>query len=699
MVPRGWNRKLPESLVAYVAIRVHSVLPRTDRESQRDMAAPNESIPPTGRSATANDPLARDAVSRAADPLPANRPRLGWRQRLRETTSVLANARRTLGLVADVHRGLLGTLLVCQVLEAVFAVSIAYAGKQIIDAIVAATHVPMHPLEGVLTWVGIELGLVGGRSLVNQINSFTQVSLRGKLGLHVNLLILEKAANVSYGHFEDPVFMNRMNQARREASGRPLDLANQTVALLRHAITLAGYAALLWALGPWAVLALVVTAVPPFWAEARYGRELYGLQKARTQRNRQAFYLESVLTTEQSVKEVKIFALARWLIDWYRDVHVGFYREENDLARRRTRTSFALGLLSTLALYGTYAFIAGRTAAGAISLGAMTLYITVFRQGQASLQGALSSVARMYEDNLFMTNLFEYLGVPDDEPDAAITAGTPLPDHAPRVEFENVSFRYPGAERDALTDVNLVVGSGETVALVGRNGAGKTTLIKLLVGLYRPTSGRILIDGVDVATMSAAAVRQQIGVIFQDFVRFQFSAGENVGVGWLPARADDVAIERAVDDAGAREVVQRLPKGLSTPLGRAFGGDDLSVGQWQRIALARAFMRKSKIIVLDEPTAAMDAEAEHEIFQRFGELKSGRTALLITHRFSTVKMADRIVVFEGGRIVEEGAHPELVNAGGRYATMFRLQASGYEIEPIAAPAATGPQAPIAPPEA
>ena len=607
----------------------------------------------------------------------------GVRARLRETASLVQHARRTLAIVWQVDRGLLLVLIVCQVLDAVGLVGIAWVGKRLIDAVLAAAQAaPPRPVSVPLTWAAVELGLVAGRALVSQASGYTQLVLRSKLGLHINLIILEKAAAVSYGKFEDPEFMNSLTQARREASARPLDLVQQTLALVRHGITLAGFAALLVALGGWAVVVLVITAIPPFVAEARHGQALYLLQRARTQKNRKLFYLEAVLTTEQTVKEVKLFSLGRWLIALYRDVQIGFHAEETTLAKRRGIESFLLGLFSMIALYATYGFIVAKTVAGALTLGSMTLYIGVFRQGQQTLQSALSAIARAYEDNLFMTNLFEYLGVPDDEPEPEVfPQGSSSLDKAPRVEFDRVGFRYPDAERDALSDVSLVIEPGETIALVGRNGAGKTTLIKLLVGLYRPTSGRILIDGADVAEMSAAELRGKIGVIFQDFARFQFSAGDNVGVGWLPARNDGDAIDQAINAAGAEEVIQRLPKGLETPLGRAFGGDDLSVGQWQRIALARAFMRKSRLLILDEPTAAMDAEAEHEIFQRFRDLKASRTALLITHRFSTARMADRIVVVEGGRVVEVGTHAALMsNNDGRYAKMFRLQAEGYDLQ-------------------
>jgi ATP-binding cassette, subfamily B, bacterial len=581
-------------------------------------------------------------------------------------------------MVSSVDRPLLFALVITQILDAISLVAMAWVGKQIIDAIVAALRDPARPYRAALFWVGIELAIVIGRSLVGQLQSYTQVVLRSKLGLHVNMLILEKAARVSYRRFEDPEFMNSMTQARREASSRPLDLVNQALSLMRHTITLIGYAGLVLALGAWAVLVIVATAVPPFLAEARHGRKTFAMQKARTMRNRRLFYLEAVLTTEQTVKEVKLFGLARYIRDRYREIHVGFHAEQTQLASEHARWSFFLGLLASAALYGAYATIAVRTVAGAITLGSMALYLTVLRDGQRTLQNALQAVARAYEDDLFMTNLFEFLEVEEDEPEAdAPFVDSDDTSTPPRIELKNVGFRYPGAKADALRDVTLTIEPGETIALVGRNGAGKTTLIKLLVGLYRPTSGVILVDGVDITTIPVDALRRRIGVIFQDFAHFQLTARENVGVGWLPARDDDRAINQAIEGGGAKEIIARLPQGLETPLGRAFGGDDLSGGQWQRIALARAFMRKSRILILDEPTAAMDAEAEHEIFQRFRDLKENRTALLITHRFSTVRMADRIVVFEDGAIVEAGTHPELMALEGRYARMFNLQAAGY----------------------
>jgi ABC-type multidrug transport system fused ATPase/permease subunit len=593
----------------------------------------------------------------------------------------LRNVARTLAMVANIAPRALLVYVLTQCVSALCDVALVWVARNIIDAVVYAAAHRGHEgaARDALFWVALEFGVVATQKLLAQIDGYLTTVLRSELGLHVNARILEKALNVSYAHFEDPDFANRMTQARREASQRPFLMFTGAVGLCRDALVFAGYTALLSSLGPWAMIVLTVSAVPAVLGEGYFGRLAFERQSARTQRNRQLFYLESVLTQESTVKEVKLFSLGRWLTERYRQIHLGFHAEESALAGRRARWLFVLSTLSSVALYGAYVVVASRAAHGVMTLGAMTLYLAVFSRGQALLQRALGALARMYEHDLYMSNLLRFLTLDDDEPDRALVDLTAheATRPPPSVCFEHVSFRYPGATRDVLNDVSLTLAAGETVALVGRNGAGKTSLVKLLVGLYRPTAGRILLDGVDTATLHPSEVRQRVGVIFQDFVRFQFSAGENVGVGWLPRCDDRAAIERAIDDAGAREVIDRLAQGIDTPLGRAFGGDDLSVGQWQRVALARAFMRPSALLVLDEPTASLDAESEHEVFQRFKDLKAGRTALLITHRFASVRMADRVVVLERGAVIEEGTHGALIEAGGAYAAMFRTQAEGY----------------------
>jgi len=632
-------------------------------------------------------------------------------ERLIELGRVLGNARRAFALLARTNARLAAGLVGLAVVDGVLPVAIAWVGKRIIDAVILAAAEPSEATRlAALEWVGVELVLMVVRAGVVQANALAQTLLRSQLGLVVNASILEKAINVSYRHFEDPHFNNQLAQARREASSRPLDVVRQVLVLGRSLIVLAGYAALLAGFSWVAVVALLVTAVPPFVAEARFGREAFVLSRSRTFQNRQAHYLEMLLSQEASAKEVKLFSLGALLLGRYRDIYRRFRDEDASLARRRARAALALGLLGTLALYACYAWVVVRTIAGALTVGGMTMSVIAFREGQAALQTALLSVARLYEDNLFMTNLFEYLAVPEDEPHQPIPdgAGSRVADDAqapaaaatngngarseqahaapgalpawgppPRIELRDVSFRYPGAHRDSLSHVTLVIEPGETLALVGRNGAGKTTLVKLLTGLYRPTGGVILMDGVDIATLGTAELRSRVGVIFQDFVRFHFTVADNIGVGWLPEMDNQREIVRAATAAGVDDVIAALPAGYEQSLGRWFGGEELSVGQWQRLALSRAFMRRSYVLVLDEPTAALDAEAEAEIFGRFRALAEGRTVVLITHRFSTARGADRIAVFEAGALVEIGTHAELLSHDGRYARMFRLQAAGF----------------------
>jgi ATP-binding cassette subfamily B protein len=599
------------------------------------------------------------------------------RAMIRETPAVRGTAWRTLLIVWRVDAVMVLVAVAARVLEAASIVGIAWVGRRLVDGVVDAARA-RQGLAAVGVWVALEFALVATRAAVKHGAELNQQALRSRLGLEVNLQILQKAANVSYSRFEDPEFVNQMAQARREASGRPLGMVMEFLSIAQELMTLAGFAALLWGIGPWALVAVALAALPPFITELWFGRALHQLSRRRTQRNRQAFYLESVLTSEVNAKEVKLFALAGWLIDRFRGVHEEFHREELALARRRALATTLLGVASSAAYYGAAALVVGRAALGALTLGSMTLALAVLQQGQRSLANALSAFARVYEHNLYMANLFTFLATEEDEPDEPIPDGFTPDARPPEVRFDDVSYRYPGAARDALHRVSLTLRPSETVALVGRNGAGKTTLVKLLVGIYRPTHGRILIDGVDTATMSPPALRRRVAVLFQDFARFQFSAGDNVGLGWLPRREDPEALGRAVREAGADDVIARLPQGLQTPLGRAFGGDDLSGGQWQRLALARAFMRPASLVVLDEPTASLDAEAEHEVFARMALLKRDRTALLITHRFANVRESDRVVVLDGGAVCEEGTHAELLGRDGLYAKMFRLQAKGYQ---------------------
>jgi ATP-binding cassette subfamily B protein len=572
-------------------------------------------------------------------------------------------------------------LLVFTIAVGVIPLAIAYVGKVTTDAVVA------HAREATLVWVLIELALIAVQTLFTRVLALARQTLGARLSIDINLSILEKAQTLELSHFEDPEFYDQLTRARREASSRPLSVVTGLLQLGQNAITLAGYIVVLVKFSPLAVLALVIAGIPATLVEVRYSNQAFRLRNHRAPENRRVAYLEHVLANDKHAKEVKALGLGRLLLDRYSQLSETFYDEDKKLATRRAAWGFAVALLGTLAFYGSYVAMALAAAAGRLSLGTMVLYVMAFRQGQQSFQAILNALGGMYEDSLYMSNLFSYLDLDIGtvaSPERARTNGAiskangyPKPGG---IAFENVGFRYPDSDRWALRNVSLTVPAGEKIALVGHNGAGKSTFIKLLTRLYEPTEGRILLDGKDLRDWDTDALRSRIGVVFQDFNQYQFDVSENVGMGSVEHIHDEPRVDRAIDLGGAREVVDALPRGKRAQLGRWFkDGVELSGGQWQKIALARAFMREeADILVLDEPTAALDAEAEHAVFERFKTLAKGKTAILISHRFPTVRMADRILVLDAGRIVEEGTHRQLLDGRGRYAHMFELQAHGYQ---------------------
>jgi ATP-binding cassette subfamily B protein len=554
----------------------------------------------------------------------------------------------------------------------------AWAGKRIVDAVVARRA------DETLTWVLVELALVAAQTLLQRGLSLVGQVLGLRLGIDVNVAILEKAVTLDLPAFEDSEFYDKMTRARREASTRPLQLVRESFGLVQSLITLAGYAALLVRFSAWAVLVLLLATVPATAAEMHGSKLTFQMRNRRSQEWRRLTYLEYVLANDEHAKEVKLFELGPPLLERYRALSRQLFDEDRGVAIRRALGQ-TLSLLATLAFYGAYVVMALAAAAGRITLGNMTMYVVAFRQGQQAFQSVLASIGGIYEQNLYMANLFEFLDGAG-APGAAVHA--PGDGEAPHaadrdrdegIVLDHVSFRYPNKEDWALRDVSFSIPRGTSVALVGENGAGKTTLVKLITRLYQPTEGRILLDGRDLRDWDEAVLRARFGVVFQDFNQYQLSARDNVGLGSSAHVADNDRIGRASERGGATEVIARLPRGLETPLGNWFrDGTELSGGQWQKVALARAFMREdADILVLDEPTAALDAEAEHRVFERFRELTRGRTAILVSHRFPTVRMADRVIVLEHGRVVERGTHDELVAAGGRYARLFELQARGY----------------------
>jgi len=594
---------------------------------------------------------------------------------LRGFFGVFRYSRRALELVWSTDRPLTVALGSLTLLAGVVPASVAYVGALIVDAVVAAMRAA-GSASHVVELVALEAALVAALAASQRGLSLCQSLLRAQLGQRVNVMILEKALTLELQHFEDSEFYDKLTRARREASTRPLSLVMRTFGLVQNAISLVSYGVLLARFSPWAVAVLLLAGLPAFLAEAKFSGDAFRLFRWRSPETRMQIYLETVIAREDHAKEVMLYGLGPRLLERYRDIFRRLYAEDRALTVRRDTWGFVLGLLGTAALYGAYAWIAINAVRRVITLGQMTMYVALFRQGQAAVSAMLAAVGGMYEDNLYLSTLYEYLEAHVPRASGSATRG-PHPEDG--VRFEDVSFTYPGAESPALEHVTLHLTPGTSLALVGENGSGKTTLIKLLTRLYAPTAGRILLDGQDLALWDEAALRERIGVIFQDFVRYQMLVGENVGAGDERFFDDEQRWQVAAEKGRAREFIETLPAGYRTQLGKWFrDGRELSGGQWQKIALSRAFMRtRADILVLDEPTAAMDAQAEAEVFEHFRQLARDRITILISHRFSTVRMADQIVVLNAGQIVERGTHEELMQLGGRYAHLFMLQARGY----------------------
>jgi ATP-binding cassette subfamily B protein len=587
----------------------------------------------------------------ASSPGPgSSSPPSGGFSTLRALPEVFQYTRQALDLVWATSRRLTVALALLTLAAGVLPAGIAYVGALIVDAVVTAIAAQraagVVDFTGVLGYVALEGLLVAAMAATQRGLSTCQSLLRAQLGQRVNEMILEKALTLDLRHFEDSEFYDKLTRARREASSRPLSLVMRSVGLVQNGIALVSFATLLWQFSPWAVAVLLLAGLPSFITEAKFSGDAFRLFRWRSPETRMQFYLETVLA------------------------------EDRALTIRRDTWGFFLGLISTAAFYCAYGWIAISAVRGRISLGQMTMYILLFRQGQAAVSAILSAIGGMYEDNLYLSTLYEYLDTPVDPATGTATVG-PAP--ADGVRFEHVSFVYPGATEPAVSDVSFQLRPGESLALVGENGSGKTTLIKLLTRLYTPSSGRITLDGIDLAEWNPSALRRRVGVIFQDFARYQLKVGENIGAGDVREFEDELRWREAANLGMAAPFIEELPAGYQTQLGKWFkDGRELSGGQWQKIALSRAFMRESAdILVLDEPTAAMDARAEAQVFEQFRELAKERMVILISHRFSTVRMADQILVIQGGQILERGSHEQLMALNGHYAQLFALQARGY----------------------
>ena len=590
---------------------------------------------------------------------------------------VFGYSSRALDLVWTTSRPLTFALALLTLVAGILPAVVAYIGQLIVDGVVDAMNSTAHDASQVLWLVIIEAFVVIFIAASQRGISASQSLLRALLGHRVNVMILEKALTLQLENFEDSEFYDKLSQARREASRRPLSLVNRTFALVQNGISLVSYAVLLFAFSPWAVVILIGAGLPSFFAEAKFSGDAFNLFRWRSPETRMQMYLETVIAREDGIKEVKLFHLGPRLLRRYRDIFKKLFVEDRRLTLRRDGWGFVLGLLSTAAFYGAYAWIVVTTINGEITLGAMTMYLVLFRQGQSAVAASLSAVSGMYDDNLYLSNLYDYLEQPVSMRSGEETKG---PDPSLGVEFQDVSFKYPGTAQNALSNITLQIRPGESLALVGENGSGKTTLIKLLTRLYEPTEGRVMLDGLDLTDWDIESLRERIGVIFQDFGRYQFSAGENIGAGDERHYDDAERWAEAAKTGMAASFIEEMPDGYQTQLGRWFkDGRELSGGQWQKIALARAFMRSdADILVLDEPTAAMDAASEAAIFDHFRSQSDNKMTILISHRFSTVRAAKHIVVIQQGEIVEQGNHESLLALNGQYAHLFRLQAKGYQ---------------------
>ena len=555
----------------------------------------------------------------------------------------------------------------------------AYTAGRIVDTVVLGMTLndPWAAVSICAPWVAVELGLVSIAFIISQVRILADHTLNARLSNYVATRVMTKSAELDIQYFEDPTFYDRLQNARRQAEFRALALVTGSFAIVQQFISLVSFLVLVIAFAPVLALILFGASIPAFIAQGRYSRLFFRLLTRRAPEFRQLRYLEELLTSDKTIKEVRLFGLAAPIMQRYTQTFEQYYHEDLALSKKRSLLSIVWGFVSTLSFYIAYAYVVWLALNGAVTIGGMTFYIALLRQSQTTFQSLFSGVNGLLENGMFMTNLVEFFAIQPiiRSPEHPV----PVPDPMVQgITFHNVSFRYPDHTQWTLRDISFTICAGETMALVGLNGAGKTTLVKLLTRLYDPTEGYISIDGIDIRQFALEDLNRHIGVIFQDFVRYQMTLADNIGFGNIAERDNAARIARAAVDGGADEIAAELANGYDTMLGRQFQqGRELSGGQWQKIALSRAFMRDGGILILDEPTSALDAQREHEVFVGFRELTKGRTAILISHRFSTVRIADRIAVLADGRLAELGTHAELIANNQGYAQLFEMQASGY----------------------
>ena len=605
----------------------------------------------------------------------------------RERVGALRNLRPFLAMVWATSPSLTATTIALRLMRALLPVATLYIGKLIIDDVVMLVQLPDKPStlqqwldSGHLNELGLlllaEFAVAVLADVLGRVVTLLDGLLAERVSTSSSVRLMEHAATLDLEDFEDAEFQDQLERARRQTSGR-MTLMSQLFSQAQDLVTVASLAAGLIVFAPWLIVLLLVALVPAFLGEAHFNAKSYSLDFGRTPERRELDYVRQTAASAETAKEVKIFGLNGFLIDRYRRLASSFYEANRRLALRRAGWGGLFTTIGTIGYYFAYAYIAWRTLTGEFSVGDLTFLAGSFRRLRTLLESLLSGFSSVAGQALYLDDLFSFFEV---RPEIHSPAN-PLPFPKEIREgfvFEDVGFIYPGAERWAVRHLSFTLKAGEVVALVGENGAGKTTLVKLLTRLYDPDEGRILLDGRDLRDYGLDELRGSMGVIFQDFVRYNLPAGDNIAVGRIEARGDRERIARAANRSQADEVIDRLAHGYDQMIGKRFkNGVELSGGEWQKIAIARAYMREAEVLILDEPTAALDARAEFEVFQRFKELSKGKTAVLISHRFSSVRMADRILVLADGKVEAQGTHEDLLAQQGRYAELFELQAAGY----------------------
>ncbi|WP_112874173.1 ABC transporter ATP-binding protein [Paracoccus endophyticus] len=616
-------------------------------------------------------------------PLNARQPPRSFRDRW----AAMRNVPPFLRLVWRAGPGLTLATLALRLCRALIPVATLYVGKLIVDEVVRLIALPDGPatiggwwdagLASGLGWLlAAEFALAIAQDGLSRLIGLVDSLLSERLTNGLSVRLMDHAATLDLKEFEDAVFQDKLDRARRQTAFR-MTLLGQLLNQIESVVTILSFAGGLVAYHPWLVVLLILTLIPAFLGEAHFNARTYSLDYGRTPERREMDYVRQVAASADTAKEVKIFGLHRFLTDRYMTLARAFYAQNRRVAVDRAAWGALFAALGTLGYYAAYVWIVAQTLTGALSLGDLTFLAGSFQRLRTLMETLLTSFGQTAAQAMYLDDLFGFFRVRPD----IVSPPDPRPVPRPLAQgfrFENVGFRYPGSDRWAVRHLTFDLHAGETLALVGENGAGKTTLVKLLARLYDPDEGRILLDGRDLRDYDLDGLRATMGVIFQDFVRFNLTAGDNIAVGRIDARDDAARIRAAADRAMAAPVIERLPAGYGQMIGKRFAnGVELSGGEWQKIAIARAYMRDAQVLILDEPTAALDARSEYEVFQRFKDLSAGRTAVLISHRFSSVRMADRILVLADGRVEAQGTHAELLARPGRYRELFELQAEGY----------------------